>query len=191
MSHTTLLVIVVLAVVAVVAIGAAVYEARRRATLQSRFGPEYGRVVQTTGTALRAEAELEARAKRVSQYQIKPLSAEQSTRFATAWRQLQSRFVDQPSKAVAEADVLVTEVMTTRGYPMAEFEQRAEDLSVDHAAVVNHYREAHQIATRPADAPLTPSTEDLRQAFVHYRACFEDLLAGTGPGLDVRDLSTS
>jgi hypothetical protein len=186
MTHTTLIVIVVLAIVAVIAIGAAAFEARRRATLRSRFGPEYARLVQTTGTALRAEAELEARAKRVRQYHIKPLSAEENTRFMTAWHQLQSLFVDQPSKAVAEADVLVTEVMTTRGYPMAEFDQRAEDLSVDHAAVVNHYREAHQIATRPSDVRLAPSTEDLRQAFVHYRACFEDLLGGTDPGPGAR-----
>jgi hypothetical protein len=181
MTHTTLLMIVLLAVVALVGIAVAAYEARRRATLRSRFGPEYAHLVQTTGTPRRAEAELEARAKRVRQYHIKPLSAEDSTRFMTAWRQLQSRFVDQPSKTVAEADLLVAEVMTTRGYPMAEFDQRAEDLSVDHAAVVNDYRQAHQIATRPADARLATSTEDLRQALMHYRACFEDLLTSTDP----------
>ena len=115
MTHTTLVVIVVLAGLAMIALGVAAYEARRRATLQSRFGPEYARLVQTTGTARRAEAELEARAKRVRQYHLKPLSAEENTRFTTAWHQLQSLFVDQPAKTVAEADVLVTEIMTTYG----------------------------------------------------------------------------
>jgi hypothetical protein len=93
-------------------------------------------------------------------------------RFSTAWRQLQARFVDDPTGAVREADRLVTDLMATRGYPMTDFDRRAEDLSVDHPEVVNHYRAAHQIAS----AWDRVTTEDLRQAVMHYRALFQDLL---------------
>jgi hypothetical protein len=114
------------------------------------------------------------RAKRVGKYQIRPLSQDEGQRFGLAWRRLQSRFIDDPSGAVREADTVVTELMTLRGYPMTEFDRRAEDLSVDHPAVVDHYRQAHAIALR--DASDEASTEDLRHAVVYYRALFEELL---------------
>ena len=172
MDNTTLLLIIVVAVLAVVAI----YFVQRHAALKKRFGPEYDRAVQAAGNTVRAEAELAARAKRVSRYEIRPLTPDEGERFTSAWQQLQSRFVDDPAGAVSEADTLVTDLMAKRGYPMAEFERRAEDLSVDHPAVVNHYREAHTIVARQAETRRPASTEDLRQAVRHYRALFEDLL---------------
>lgn len=172
MSNTALIVLLII-VAAAVAAGVFVYDRRRR--LRERFGPEYERAVHEAGGAARAETELAKRAKRVSQYHIRPLSPEDGNRFSAAWRQLQSRFVDDPSGAVTEADRLVTDLMATRGYPMTDFDRRAEDLSVDHADVVNHYRDAHHIVTSQPD-PKRVSTEDLRQAVQHYRALFEDLL---------------
>ena len=172
MDNTTL---IVLAVVIAVAVLAVVYFFERRRRLREQFGPEYERAVQETGGAARAEAELAARAKRVSQYHIQPLSPEDGSRFTAAWRQLQQRFVDDPAGAVNEADRLVSDLMARRGYPMGDFDRRAADLSVDHAKVVTHYREAHQIVTSQPD-PRRVSTEDLRQAVQHYRALFEDLL---------------
>jgi hypothetical protein len=171
--NTTTLIILIAAAVLVVAV---VFLARRRSMLKARFGPEYDRAVQASGNALRAEAELDARAKRVGGYHIRPLSTDESDRYTRAWRLLQARFVDDPSGAVNEADALVTDLMARRGYPMAEFDRRAEDLSVDHPSVVNHYREAHVIAARQTEARGSISTEDLRQAVMHYRALFEDLL---------------
>lgn len=172
MDNTTLVLIVVVAALAAVAI----YFAVRHASLKRRFGPEYDRAVQAAGNPLRAESELAARARRVSRYEIRPLTPEEGERFTSAWKRLQSRFVDDPAGAVSEADELVTDLMAKRGYPMAEFDRRAEDLSVDHPAVVNHYREAHSIVARQAETRRPASTEDLRQAVRHYRALFEDLL---------------
>jgi hypothetical protein len=173
MSNTMLIVIAV-AVVAVLVAAWLFMERRRRERLRTQFGPEYERTLRETGDVRRTESLLEGRAKRVGTYQIRPLSPDESQRFGLAWRRLQSRFIDDPSGAVREADTVVTELMTLRGYPMTEFERRAEDLSVDHASVVDHYRQAHAIAVR--DASNAASTEDLRQAVVYYRALFEELL---------------
>ncbi len=173
MSNTMLVVIV--AVVIVVAFAAWLLMTRRRHEhLKSRFGPEYERTLRDAGDTRRAESLLERRESRVSKYQIRPLSPEEAQRFGTAWQLLQSRFVDDPAVSVREADTLVTELMTVRGYPMTDFDRRAEDLSVDHPHVVQHYREAHAIADRHAQNAAT--TEDLRQALVSYRALFEELL---------------
>jgi hypothetical protein len=150
------------------------FTARRRVALKARFGPEYDRVVHEVGSPRRAESALEARARRVTKYDIRALQPDESVRFSDRWRGVQARFVDDPAAAVSEADTLVTELMTTRGYPMSDFDQRAEDLSVDHSAVVHHYRHAHAIAMKHAQSGT--STEDLRQAIVHYRALFDDLL---------------
>jgi hypothetical protein len=159
----------------VVAVGVwFVMETRRRRRLRARFGPEYERTVRDVGNVRRAEATLEARAKRVERLQIRALSAADSARFAETWRELQTRFVDAPQEAVTEADRLIGEVMTARGYPLGDFDQRSADISVDHPQVVAHYRAARDIARRQGSGEAT--TEDLRQALVHYRALFEDLL---------------
>ncbi len=145
--------------------------------IRQRFGPEYGRAVDESGNTRKAEAVLGDRVKRVERLQIRPLSPDEHARFASEWKTVQARFVDDPPGAVGAADRLVGQLMGTRGYPMGEFDQRAADVSVDHPLVVEHYREAHGIVTRPGKL----STEDLRAALVHYRALFDELLK-TEPG---------
>ena len=152
---------------------------RRRRTehLRGRFGPEYDHTVKQTGNVAKAEAALEARAHRVERLHIRPLEPDDATRFAEAWRRVQTRFVDEPKGAIAEADRLVGEVMQARGYPVGEFDQRVEDISVDHPNVVMNYRAARDIARDHERGQA--STEDLRQAMIHYRALFTDLLGAT------------
>ena len=173
MSNTQLIVVIV-AIAAVLVVAALSVARRRRERLRARFGPEYERTVHDAGDAGRAESILARRENRVKGYHIRPLSPEESQRFGQAWRSTQARFVDDPSAAVVDADRLVIDLMTTRGYPMGDFDRRAEDLSVDHPHVVQHYREAHGIAERHTESGA--STEDLRQAVVSYRALFDDLL---------------
>jgi hypothetical protein len=168
---------IVLLVVAVVIVGAVAWylgQRRRSQRLQERFGPEYERTVESTGKRSDAEAELEARQERVEALDIRPLSPEDRDRFRERWRVVQATFVDDPASAVADADKLIGEVMRARGYPVGDFEQRAADVSVDHPHVVDHYRTAHQIALRQRTGEA--DTEQLRQAMVHYRALFADLL---------------
>jgi len=158
---------------------------RRSRQLQSRFGPEYDRTVREYGEQKHAEEELATRERRVSRLRIVPLSREDSVRFAESWRAVQNRFVDDPKAAVDEADRQVRALMSKRGYPTGDFEQRAADLSVDHAAVVEHYRTAHQIALQNEGG--TAGTEDLRKAIVHYRAIFDALLETGAARRDVRE----
>jgi uncharacterized protein YjeT (DUF2065 family) len=147
---------------------------RRRVHLRDRFGPEYERSLQQYGDATKAERDLDARERRVAKLEIRPLSREDATRFSQAWLDIQQRFVDAPGEVVTEADRLVGEVMRTRGYPLATFEQRAADISVDHPHVVANYRAARVIVERHGRGQST--TEDLRQALVHYRELFAELL---------------
>jgi hypothetical protein len=177
---TELVVVLILAALAIGAGAAWFFMRRRRSTdLRRSFGREYERTVQETGDRGDAERELEHRRERVEQLQIRPLPPGEADRFATGWREVQKQFVDEPEQAVDEADHLVTDVMQRRGYPMAEFEQRAADLSVNHPRVIENYRAAHRIAQRSRNGGA--STEELRQAMVHYRALFEDLLEGRAP----------
>jgi FtsZ-interacting cell division protein ZipA len=167
---------VVIAIAIVIIIAGALWSAqqRKRSTdLRRRFGPEYEREVRSHGRR-EAEAELESRERRVEALDIRPLSREDRESYSGEWRIVQARFVDDPSGAIREADVLVGEVMRARGYPVGDFEQRAADVSVDHPHVVQNYRAAHDIALRQRGG--TGNTEELRKAMVHYRALFEDLL---------------
>ena len=175
MDNANLIIACVVVLVVAIAIGAWLYLRKQRTDrLRARFGPEYDHVVQERGDQKRAEAVLEMRQKRVERLIIRPLSPADRERFAELWRSTQARFVDDPRAAIAEADALVCDVMNTRGYPVGEFEQRAEDVSVDHPLVVENYRTAHDIAMRePAGAT---DTEELRKAMVCYRALFDDLL---------------
>lgn len=147
---------------------------RRTELLRTRFGPEYDRTLQSAGDVRKAEAELEARQRRVARLPIRALSAEDQARFQSTWREVQTRFVDDPKGAVADAHRLVKEVLLARGYPVSDFEQRAADISVDYPTVVPNYRAACEIAKRCAAGQA--STEDLRQAFVYYRELFAELL---------------
>jgi hypothetical protein len=147
---------------------------KRHRVIQRRFGPEYERALEEYGTQDRADRALAARARRVEKYRIRELAPEAQQRFSERWRQIQARFVDEPSRAVHEADELIIAVMQTRGYPMEDFEHRVADLSVDHPDVVQHYRAARALAD--ANREGRANTEELRQAFVHFRALFADLL---------------
>ncbi len=177
--NATLVVVLVIVLVAVV-VGAMWFatqlQTRRRRTdeLKNEFGPEYERTVNEYGERTKAEEELQSRQERVEQLHIRSLSDEQRTSYGRQWREVQMQFVDSPEAAITEADRLVAEVMQARGYPMEDFEQRAADVSVDHPHVVEHYRAAHAIAVRSHDGGA--DTEDLRQAMVHYRALFDDLI---------------
>ena len=141
--------------------------------LREGFGPEYDRVVHERGDQRAGEAELRERRERRRSYDIRPLEAGERESYAERWQATQRRFVDQPASALGEADGLVGEVMSARGYPVEDFEQQAADVSVDHPRVVEHYRAAHAISQ--ANADQSASTEDLRQAMVHYRALFDEL----------------
>jgi hypothetical protein len=178
MSPQLVWVAIGIAVIVIVAmIGLWLWHKRRADRLRARFGPEFDRTLRQMGTVEKAEAILEARARRVERLQIRPLSSEDGTRFSDAWRQVQARFVDDPKGAVTFADRLVGEVMQGRGYPVGDFEQRVEDISIDHPNVVMNYRAARDIAEQHKRGQST--TEDLRQAMVHYRALFHDLLEVT------------
>jgi hypothetical protein len=142
--------------------------------LQQRFGPEYARVLEHLGSREKAEAELLTRERRVKRLRIVALTPAAAARYAQMWMRVQGRFVDSPRGALVEADRLVRELMLQRGYPMGNFERRAADISVDHPAVVDHYRAAHDIVLR--DRRDATDTEDLRKALVHYRALFDELL---------------
>ena len=151
-----------------------VYRKNESHRLEKRFGPEYGHAVNEMGSRTKAEAELKSREKRVSKFNIVPLARADADRFGEQWRGVQARFVDNPKGVVSEADLLVRDLMQKRGYPMADFDRLSADLSVDHASVVDHYRAARDIAQR--DHRGEADTEELRQAVVHYRALFDELL---------------
>lgn len=171
----TTIVLVLVAVAAAALLLLMVLARRRRSTdLQARFGPEYTRAVDALGDKRSAESELEARAKRVEKMSIRPLEGAERDRFNQSWQAAQARFVDEPARAVTDASGLVKEVMLARGYPVGDFEQRAADISVDHPAVVSNYRAARELAQKNEGGSAT--TEDLRQAMVHYRALFQELL---------------
>jgi len=169
--------VIVLLVALVAAVGVAGWlfmQKRRTDHLQTQFGPEYERTLAEHQDQKTAERELEHRAERVEHLQLRPLAPAERDQFVTRWKSVQAQFVDDPSEATSEADDLVGQVMATRGYPVGDFEQRAADVSVNHPHVVEHYRAGHALALRSARGDA--DTEDLRQAFVHFRALFEDLL---------------
>jgi hypothetical protein len=171
--------IIVLAavVILIIAVLAVMYVRKRRSTtadLRQRFGPEYERAVREHGSEPKAEAKLADREKRVEKLTIRDLDPSERERFVERWGSVQSRFVDSPKGAVAEADDLVSSLMKTRGYPVSDFDQLAADISVDHPRVVDNYRTAHEIALRVGKDEAT--TEDLRTAMIHYRSLFEELV---------------
>lgn len=170
-------VLVAILAIALVAAVVVLVRQRRSQQLQQGFGPEYDRTIAETGDRRAAERELAARRERRSELEIRELDPDARARYAERWRATQRAFVDQPAAAVGEADGLVAELMHERGYPVEEdFERRAADVSVDHPVVVENYRAAHAISIRAGRDEA--STEDLRQALVHFRALFAELLGG-------------
>ena len=172
---STLTIILIAVVIVLLAAVAWLMIARRRSQhLRSKFGPEYSRAVTELGGRAKAERELERREKRVQKLDIRPLAPAARDRFIAAWREDQARFVDDPKGAVAEADRLVQAVMRERGYPVADFEHRVDDVSVDHPHLVQSYRAARDVVLRHQRGEA--STEDLRRALVYYRDLFDELL---------------
>jgi len=170
-------ILIVVLLVALVGAGVVIARQRRSKQLQAGFGPEYGRTLADHGDRHAAEDELRERRERHEQLEIRELEPEARERYAERWRGAQRTFVDQPAEAVGEADALVSEVMSERGYPVEDdFDRRAADVSVEHPVVVENYRSAHEISGRAGRDEA--STEDLRQAMIHFRALFEELLGG-------------
>lgn len=173
-KQIALIAIVIVVAAAVAAVAFITSRKRRSMKLRERFGPEYDRVLQQEGDARKAEGVLEFREKRREKFKIRPLSDTDRSSFTTRWNEVQARFVDDPRGSVTVADSLISEVMQARGYPIGEFDQRAADISVDHPLVVENYRAAHEIAVRHSAGKA--STEEMRQAMVHYRVLFQELL---------------
>jgi hypothetical protein len=170
-TQTVVLIVVVLAVLLIAAVAVPIL---RRRSLQRTFGPEYDRLVAEKDDRAAAEHELRERERRHAELELTPLSEESRARYSAAWEEVQVRFVDAPAEAVSTADELVTRLIAERGYPTGSYDDQLAHLSVEHARTLGHYRDAHEISERNDRGEAT--TEDLRQALVHYRALFADLL---------------
>ncbi|WP_405090949.1 hypothetical protein OG767_26340 [Micromonospora sp. NBC_01392] len=179
MSPTQVVVIVIVVAVVAALVAFAVVANRRRA-LRQRFGPEYDRVVAEQDSRGAAERELRERERRHAELELTPLTPESRARYAAAWEDLQVRFVDSPAETVGDADELVSHLIAERGYPTGDFSDQIAHLSVEHARTLTHYRDAHEIRQRNERGEA--GTEDLRQALVHYRALFADLLGADPVG---------
>jgi hypothetical protein len=178
--NTGLLVAIIVIVVVVLALAWILGRQMRSARLRKQFGPEYERAVSDSGNRQAAERDLQDRRTRRQKLEIVPLEVGARDRYLEQWHLVQARFVDSPTEATRSADRLINEVMRERGYPVEDFDQRAADISVDHPQVVDDYRVAHTVAE--ANERSEATTEDLRQALVHYRSLFEDLLEVDEPG---------
>ena len=176
LSTMGLVLVIALAVIVITVMAAWLFFRKRRTNkLQTQFGgTEYARAVEEGGSRRQAETALKERTERVESLKIRPLAAGDRARFVASWSRVQMRFVDGPGGAVTEADQLLGDVMSTRGYPVSDFAQRAADISVDHPLVMENYRTAHAIAVRQTQGRA--NTEDLRQAMIHYRTLFGELV---------------
>jgi hypothetical protein len=175
MNTTYMIIAVVLVLVILGAILAPIFARRQRSErLHDHFGPEYDHTVQALGDEKKAHRELEERQKHVKALDIRPLSVSERERYLTDWTAVQSKFVDEPGQAIVDADRLIMEVMHLRAYPVSDFEQRAADISVNYPDLVSNYRAAREIALK--NEQQQADTEELRQAMIHYRSLFEELL---------------
>lgn len=177
-SQTAIIAILVLLLVAALLLWW-LYRSRRTAALRDRFGKEeYDRTVEATGARGKAEAQLIERQERVAKLELRPLGPAERDRFVTDWTGAKNMFVDDPAAAVLDADRVLSALMAARGFPVADFDERFETLTVDHGDVARHYRAGHEIARRQERDEA--STEDLRQAMIHYEALFDELAHETG-----------
>jgi len=175
MNTTYIIIAVVLVLVIAGLILWPIFARRKRSErLHDQFGPEYDHTVQTLGNEKKAQVELEERRKHVETMNIRPLSLSERERYLADWTAVQSKFVDEPGQAVGDADRLIMEVMQMRAYPVSDFEQRAADISVNYPDLVSNYRAAREIALK--NEQQQADTEELRQAMIHYRSLFEELL---------------
>lgn len=182
MNTSTIIAVVAMLVVLAVAV-LALRPLLRRRRLQARFGPEYDRAVQDSDSRAAAERELAAREKQHRQLELRPLDPQAHERYTTQWAAAQARFVDEPEAAVDDADRLVTELMAERGYPTGDYDEQLAVLSVEHSGTLQRYRAAHDIRRGGGSVP----TEDLRNALVHYRALFAELLGTQDGAIDATD----
>jgi hypothetical protein len=176
MSSTQVVLIIVVLLV-ILAVGAGVWYASRRRALRHRFGPEYDRAVAESDSRAAAERELRERERRHDELELRELDPESRERYSASWEEIQARFLDDPNAAVREADELVTRLIAERGYPTDDYDEQLAHLSVEHARTLGHYRDAHEISQASERGDAT--TEQLRQALVHYRELFADLLGTT------------
>jgi hypothetical protein len=181
---TGAIVAIVIVVIVVAAVLFMLTVANRRRRLRERFGPEYDRAVTERGSRREAEAELSEREKHVRDLDIRPLSPTARNQYQSEWTAVQEQFVDAPQAAVTGAQTLVSAVMKDRGYPTQPYDQTLADLSVEHASTLDHFRAAHDISQNAAAG--TATTEDLRQAMIHYRALFAELLGESSSTVDAR-----
>ncbi|MEO3776951.1 hypothetical protein ABGB16_08870 [Micromonospora sp. B11E3] len=180
MSPTQVVVIVLVVLAVLAALAVVGRQAARRRALRARFGPEYDRVVAERDSRGAAERELRDRERRHAELTLTPLTPGSRARYAAAWEELQVRFVDSPAETLRDADELVSRLIAERGYPTGDFDDQIARLSVEHARTLSHYRDAHEIRLR--DERGEAGTEDLRQALVHYRELFADLLGAAPVG---------
>jgi hypothetical protein len=185
-NPTTLIIVAVILLVVGGLLATALFRFQRSRRLRDRFGPEYDETVNRVGDKRQAEDELEGRLAHVQNLDIRELSAEQVNRFALEWQSIQAEFVDEPLAAVQKANRLIKEVMHTRGYPVEDFEQRAADISVDYPDLVINYRQLHAIAAKGEKI----DTEEMRQAMVHGRNLFENLIQSEPRAEDTRQKET-
>ncbi len=170
-----LIVVVVLLVIALVVAGVLLSKRRRSAQLRDRYGAEYERTLAETGNdPHEAEARLLEREKRHRGLDVRDLRPEERDRFGASWAAIQRDFVDDPVRSLQQADGLVVDIMRTRGYPVDDFERRAQDISVEHPDVVTHYREARSVREATEHGPV--DTEQQRHAVTSYRSLVEALL---------------
>jgi hypothetical protein len=190
MSFTEITIIVMAVVVGLAAVAAWLWW--RHHSLRARFGPEYDRVASEQDSRLAVDRQLRARERRHAQLELHPLDPVSHDKYASAWTGIEARFVDEPGEAICAAEALVVQLIAERGYPTADYEGQLAQLSVDHAPILGHYRDAHDTYLRHERGEAT--TEQLRQALVHYRALFADLLGEepAGPeGVNRHHLNTS
>ena len=171
---TTQVLITIVVLLVIAAIGYGIWFVTRRRALQHRFGPEYDRAVAEGDSRVAVERELRERERRHAELELRDLTPEARARYTDAWEEIQARFLDDPAGAVRDADALVTDLVAERGYPSGEYEEQVAHLSVEHARTLGHYRDAHEISQLSDRGEAT--TEQLRQAVVHYRTLFSDLL---------------
>lgn len=168
---TVILIVVFFGIV--LGIGAYIRRSKQK-KFRAKYGEEYDLAMEKTGSAKKAQTELRERKKHYNLLNIRPLTDVERGRYRSEWTDVQSSFVDEPGKAIGAADRLIIEVMQKRDYPLSDFAQRAADVSIKYPELVKNYRAAREIAMRNTDQKA--STEELRQAMIHYHSLFEELV---------------
>ncbi len=166
-----LAIIIVIVVLLIISTAARGLRSRR---LKEKFGPEYDYMMDKAGDRRAAEEDLQEREKRVNELNVHPLRDDEIERYHNEWVEIQAGFVENPLASTERANREITEVMIARGFPVADYEERTEDLSVLYPDFVPGYREANEILSR-SHADGVP-TEELRKAIVKLHSLFDELL---------------